>query len=646
MNEKRTLLSPPTMNTIPASRLERDGLQEEFKVTGDRLMEERRRARLLAKQQQLSERLVTAAEELSSGMNESQSAIYQLQKSLEQMEAGAVMSNSSCMESAGAVSKIMESVSAIADTAAASMNRSLTVQQLLAVSSNDISRLVDGVASSAEKSSSSARLIMELEEQAKEIGTIIGTVVNLADQTNLLALNAAIEAARAGEHGSGFAVVADEVRMLAETAERSAKEIRQVVTYIQTDVSAISLAIKEAEQMALAEIKNGNEINDMLMRISTMTHNIVESSKRMNQSMHALAPSVHEFEGGTRIIARSADDQAQAAGQALSAINEQMKALHEINQSAMELSEMASDLRGSRDLGRTADILSSSADQLSASIAQSSQSAREIMTAIDLISSSADMQSTATEQSRGAIILLERAMSEVAEQCVRSEQELKEILHIHTSTKERSAQLIENIGHTLDIIGRNLELLLQLEVRIRQINKIVNTIDKVGIQTNMLAVNGAIEAAGAGKFGRGFAVVASDIRSLALETAVNAENIKDLVFNIQNQVMMVVRDLMSTRDSTRNEVDKARRITTEFNKFDEELEALIQGVVNNNRKISESRTAVSGSNRAIEQIADAAAEAAIASKQASIAGQEQNIALSQLSSAIEEIAMMADDLLL
>jgi methyl-accepting chemotaxis protein len=61
------------------------------------------------------------------------------------------------------------------------------------------------------------------------IGDIVKAVARIADQTNLLALNAAIEAARAGKHGKGFAVVADEVRTLAETSEKSAKQIQDLV---------------------------------------------------------------------------------------------------------------------------------------------------------------------------------------------------------------------------------------------------------------------------------------------------------------------------------------------------------------------------------------------------------------------------------
>jgi methyl-accepting chemotaxis protein len=83
-------------------------------------------------------------------------------------------------------------------------------------------------------------MVAELEKQAASIGDIVKAVARIADQTNLLALNAAIEAARAGKHGKGFAVVADEVRTLAETSEKSAKQISGPGGQIQQEVKVIA----------------------------------------------------------------------------------------------------------------------------------------------------------------------------------------------------------------------------------------------------------------------------------------------------------------------------------------------------------------------------------------------------------------------
>ena len=81
-------------------------------------------------------------------------------------------------------------------------------------------------------------------------------------QTNLLALNAAIEAARAGQHGKGFAVVADEVRTLAETSEKSARDIQELIVQIQKDVKVIAEGIQNSATAAREEMAKGKKTTE------------------------------------------------------------------------------------------------------------------------------------------------------------------------------------------------------------------------------------------------------------------------------------------------------------------------------------------------------------------------------------------------
>jgi len=75
-----------------------------------------------------------------------------------------------------------------------------------------------------------AALMQDVNQETKEMGSMIAVIAKIARQTNMLALNASIEAARAGQHGKGFAVVAEEVRNLAKSSNEAAEKIAELVT--------------------------------------------------------------------------------------------------------------------------------------------------------------------------------------------------------------------------------------------------------------------------------------------------------------------------------------------------------------------------------------------------------------------------------
>ena len=117
----------------------------------------------------------------------------------------------------------------------ASPNRR-AVESLLLETSNQIGTWAGNIKHNGDRQAGTVDIMAQLSEQAASIGDVTKTVSQVSDQTNLLALNAAIEAARAGDHGRGFAVVADEVRALAETSEKSARDVQGLAAQIETQV--------------------------------------------------------------------------------------------------------------------------------------------------------------------------------------------------------------------------------------------------------------------------------------------------------------------------------------------------------------------------------------------------------------------------
>jgi len=177
-----------------------------------------------------------------------------------------------------------------------------------------------------------------------------------------------------------------------------------------------------------------------------------------------------------------------------------------------------------------------------------------------------------------------------------------------------------------------------------RIDKIVDAIVNVTIQTNLLAVIGGIEAARAGEYGRGFAVVATDIRSLAKDSAENAEKIKDLVKRAKEQVAKVALDIDGAGVKARQEVATARKSMANLRQIETDVIALQEGVGAISTAAAASLTAVTHAKRGVEQIAQAATEAARASEQSSKGAEEQARGLGELASAVEEVSALADEL--
>lgn len=178
----------------------------------------------------------------------------------------------------------------------------------------------------------------------------------------------------------------------------------------------------------------------------------------------------------------------------------------------------------------------------------------------------------------------------------------------------------------------------------RRIDKIVDAIANVAIQTNMLAVNGAVEAARAGEYGKGFAVVSTDIQNLAEDAQKNADDIKDMVKGIQDQIVNVRLDLMETAEHSLAEVERAKGTTQLLETVSRDMAFVLEGNTDILTSSDEILEAITTGKQGMEQIAAAAEQAQTAANQASIAATEQGKGAEELSIAIDNIAASADEL--
>ena len=196
----------------------------------------------------------------------------------------------------------------------------------------------------AESVEESARIVQELGENSKEIGSIVETISAIADQTNLLALNAAIEAARAGEHGKGFAVVADEVRKLAEGSQQAVQKIGNIIGTIQTTTDKAVETMKAGHELVQIGRSNVEATGNSFNEIVSMIKIAEENSTQVMETISGLRKPIEDIVKRSSKIASMAVEAAKNMEAISIATADQAGKIVEISEDSGTLTDLSENM--------------------------------------------------------------------------------------------------------------------------------------------------------------------------------------------------------------------------------------------------------------------------------------------------------------
>lgn len=595
--------------------------------------------------QTAAERLGAATQELASGLTQAAASAEELRRAMEQIATGAEEAAGAAQQSLAAISSLAALFGQARDRANRTQEQTTLLQNQLSEVAANIDASVDAIQTSAERQLKSVAIVALLGEQATTVGEITEAVAGLSDQTNLLALNAAIEAARAGDHGLGFAVVADEVRNLAEASEKRSRAVKVLATRIATEVSEITVRIDAATKTAASEAADGRKVGETLQAIRDRMGTLVAGAKAIMTAAVEANTAAREVQSGAESIASAAEEQASGAAQSQRAIEQQTISLDQSQATAEALSQLADGLQTSTDARGDAEQISAAAEELSATIQELAGAATEILAAIDQIGAGAQVQAAATQQASAAVSQMQRSAGLTKEAAEASLERIDEAEVLLRDSRAALAKLTIGVGDATDETIAVLNLVAALDESARTIEREVDAMALVAVQTTMLSVSGSVEAARAGDKGRGFSVVSNDIRALARDAGESAARAKEIVRLMQGQTIAVRRDLEQIALVSQAEVQKNRQIDGRLALIAETAAELKSASLEFGEASSSAERTIAEVVSGVSQVASVAEQASAAASQSASAAGQQSRAAEDLAAAIEEIASLAENVL-
>ncbi|MCP1354590.1 methyl-accepting chemotaxis protein [Aneurinibacillus migulanus] len=488
-------------------------------------------------------------------------------------------------------------------------------------------------------------VVVSIAKPVKDGSGVVGIDLNLANLSDI------VKRAKVGEQG--YAFILDQTKKIIvhptlksgdpiqeQTMSTLFKKDAGAYTYIENSQEKETVFTtnkltgwKIAGTIATAEIENGVQgiflttvltIILSLLLGTVITYWVIQSITKPLKRLSTASEKISNGDLTERVDLKSKDE----LGQLGSHFNHMSESLQSVIHQVREKVES----------------LAAASEQLMASSYETTKATEHISITVQEIAASSEEETKNVERMSGTITGMSETLQEIAQHTHATSASMAETSDIAAKGNEAIGTAVQQMNFIEGSVSELSHIIGHLHESMEQIDNFAKLITDISSQTNLLALNAAIEAARAGEHGRGFAVVADEVRKLAEQSSNSANSVTELIQLIRGKMETALRSM----ESSRKEVEKGIDVVTlagesftqiygSINKVNHEVHEVSASVKHITASTAQVVTSIRSVTQTVEQVSAGISEV-------SASTEEQLASMEEVSATATSLARMAEEL--